>query len=440
MRWTKRGKFGYQRSVWIQSLIVLIMLGLAGCSAPWNTPSTSLPTATPQYAGGEPVLPQLQKLYHDAPSLSGSVVSNDSSWPLAGHDAANTSANDALPIRGTIHWFFQTDGPVLSSPVVAGGLVVVNGGDGVLYAVDRRTGAIKWRTPLGDTLVAGTAAVADSVVYVAAQGHGLTALRLDTGIPLWTVDTRLPIRAAPLVVGSVLFVLAGANSLLCLDKRNGEEYWEFKSEDVLANFWPTQGRPAIAAVDGGLVFSGLGASTEFNALNLRTGRKVWEQTVDSRMVGSPVYDAQLGLVFVATWLGHIYAMNIRDGAVRWRFSLPQSGSSGTGLATGPALANGTLFIADYQGHVLALDARTGRSRWTYNASSAVVSTPLVRLVNGAAADVYVAAEDGTLLALSGATGSQEWHVYLGELRSAPVLSEDTLFVGSIGERGLYALQ
>src|SRR5258706_9021631 len=118
--------------------VLLILLLLVGCSAPWNgKPSTVMPTPTPQFAGGEPVLPQLQKLYREAPMPSGSdITSANQFWSLAGYDPANTSATTGSPVRGVTRWFFQTPGPVLASPIVAGGLTLGNGGDGVLYAVD----------------------------------------------------------------------------------------------------------------------------------------------------------------------------------------------------------------------------------------------------------------------------------------------------------------
>jgi outer membrane protein assembly factor BamB len=132
-------------------------------------------------------------------------------------------------------------------------------------------------------------------------------------------------------------------------------------------------------------------------------------------------------------------MDGRTGTIKWRFALPKAGNIGVGLASGPALANSTLFIADYAGRVIALDARSGKSRWVYQDYGSIVATPVVRLANGAEMDVYVTNQDGNLTAINGINGFQEWHIYLGELRSEPVLVNGTLFVGSVGEHGLFAL-
>src|SRR5258708_40222770 len=151
---------GYlRRSGFLLSLSLLILPALASCSVPWNTSSAVVPTPTPQFAVGEPVLPQLQKLYRDAPLPAGGITGSDQSWPLAGHDPANTSAAVAPALRGVMLWFFQTPGPVLASPVAAAGLVLLNGGDGIFYDVDGHTGRLKWRGPVRDTLVSGTPAV-----------------------------------------------------------------------------------------------------------------------------------------------------------------------------------------------------------------------------------------------------------------------------------------
>lgn len=433
MRWGERG----HAALCVGLLTSVALAGCAGVS--WQAASPALSTPTPQFAGGEPVLPQLQILYRDAPVPAGDLTVAGQDWPLAGRDPANTSAAEGPTIHGAIRWLFQTPGPALTPAVVAEGVALVNGGDGALYAVDAGTGGVRWRAPLGDALVAGTPAVAAGVVYVATGSHGVAALRLATGAVLWAVDTRAPVRAPPVVAGSLLLVATGSNALLCLDRQSGAQYWEFKSEDTLANFWPTQGQPAVTSASGGMAFVALGASTEFNALDLRSGHKLWEYSMGARMVGAPVYAARLGLVFVATWTGGLYALDAHTGTPRWRFVVPGAGMVGVGLGAGPALAGDNLYLGDYQGRVFALDARTGAAHWTAQTGGAVVAPPTVRMASGAAADLYIANQQGALTALNGATGAVEWQIALGELRAAPVLAGGELLVSSLGERGLFAL-
>jgi outer membrane protein assembly factor BamB len=157
------------------------------------------------------------------------------------------------------------------------------------------------------------------------------------------------------------------------------------------------------------------------------------------MVGSPVYDAQAGLIFVTTWSGHVYAMDARTGRVRWRFALPQAGSPGVGLAAGVALAGNTLFLGDDAGQVTALDAGTGRTRWIGQVPGAIPAAPVVRLGKNGVSDVYIADQNGNLTALNGASGTREWRIFLGELRSAPVLAGNELLIGSVADHGLFAL-
>src|SRR3954464_482812 len=64
----------------------------------------------------------------------------------------------------SVKWAFKTEGSVLSSPAIAGGVVYFGSVDGCLYAVDQETGKQKWKfkTP---RQVTSSPAVVDGVVY-----------------------------------------------------------------------------------------------------------------------------------------------------------------------------------------------------------------------------------------------------------------------------------
>src|SRR5207248_3455166 len=207
------------------------------------------------------------------------------------------------------------------------------------------------------------------MVYLALAGHYIAALDANNGQERWRFGTVGVGRAAPLAVGRVLLVASGANSLFCLDALTGEEYWVFHSEDTLTEFWPTRTVPVVA---GGMVYVALGAANEFNALNLRTGRKVWEVALSERMTGGPMLDEALGLVYMVTWSGRVVALDAHSGSKRWDYHIPGGSESSPALAS----RTGMLYLGSFDGYLYALDAGTGRLHWRVPVGRAVTASPV----------------------------------------------------------------
>jgi polyvinyl alcohol dehydrogenase (cytochrome) len=121
-------------------------------------------------------------------------------WPSYGHDLANTrNAGPAAPSprdarRLAPAWTFTShSGGMTGTPVVAGGTVVIGSNRCVLYALDLRSGRIRWKRSLlalGCAYMPGSAAVDGGVVYVAFGSRSLVgpqvaALSLSSGSVLW---------------------------------------------------------------------------------------------------------------------------------------------------------------------------------------------------------------------------------------------------------------
>jgi outer membrane protein assembly factor BamB len=68
-------------------------------------------------------------------------------------------------INRSVQWIFPTNGDVVSSPAVAGGVVYVGSEDGHLYAVDRTTGALLWDYATGGDITSSPA-VANGLLYI----------------------------------------------------------------------------------------------------------------------------------------------------------------------------------------------------------------------------------------------------------------------------------
>ncbi len=437
-----RWVYGYGRAGWgIRSglciLCCLLVITTACSNATVSQPNMTHRTPTPVLAGGEPVLPHSQIFFRDAPlPTRADFQFSDDAWTVAGHDSAATrsveiaaccNASTPLPL-----WYHSPGTPVLYAPVIDNGRAYLLATDGYLHVLNTLSGADEWRVPVGGDLSANGLALAHGLIYMALDGHFIAALDASNGQERWRFDTGGLVRAAPLVIGRVLLISSGANSLWCLDAITGAKYWVFHSEDTLAEFWPTR---TVPAVSGGLVYIALGASNEFDALNLRTGRKVWEVALRERMTGGPMVDEALGVVYVVMWSGRVIALDAHSGAIRWDVRLTGGSESSPALSAEQNL----LYLGSFDGSLYALDARTGKTEWHTPVGSPVTTSP-VMVQTAAQSWVIVATQGGLCLILDGRSGKRLYSWSLGELRAEPVVAQGVLYQSSLGKQGLFAFK
>src|SRR5579872_1961326 len=418
--------------------MLVMLLFLAACAPNAPTPSVTVQkTPTPAMAGGEAILPHSQIFLHEAPLPTAADMRFDNGdWTLAALNGASTrsvvlpgccAAQTPSPL-----WFHALGTPLLDAPIVSNGRIYLLASDGYLHVLKTRDGTELWRLPVGGEMAANGLALAHGILYLGLAGHYIAALDATTGQQRWRFDTIGLVRAAPIVVGHEVLVASGPNSITCLDAFTGEEYWAFHSEDALAQFWPTDTTPAIAS---GVVYVALGASNEFNALNLQTGRKEWEAGLRERMIGGPVLDETLGLVYVVTWSGRIAALDMHTDAERWNYYLP----GGTQSSPALSLEAGLLYIGGYNGSMYALDAHTGRLRWSVAMGSPVTAPPVV-IATATQLLLIVATQGGMSVVLNAQTGQQRSALHLGELRAAPIVAQGILYQASLGDQGLFAFK
>lgn len=139
-----------------------------------------------------------------------------------------------------------------ASPAVSAGLVIVPYSSGEVYALQRRTGAVRW----ADNLIAvrrlnSAAALADirampviagGRVFAVSQAGRMLALELRLGRRLW--DLPIGSVSQPAVAGDVVFVLDVEQRLFALNARDGAVYWvtaldryEDDNDEVVTVFW-----------------------------------------------------------------------------------------------------------------------------------------------------------------------------------------------------------
>lgn len=89
---------------------------------------------------------------------------------------------------------------MVGSPAVTGGVVDVGSGDGTLYAIDRATGALRWRYD-GGSAIASSPAVAGGNVFVGSADGRVYDFDRRTGKLLWSFRTASQVYGSPVPSG-----------------------------------------------------------------------------------------------------------------------------------------------------------------------------------------------------------------------------------------------
>ena len=98
------------------------------------------------------------------------------------------------------------------------------------------------------------------------------------------------------------------------------------------------------------------------------GTAVWERNLEEGIFSSLTYDN--GLLYVGTDRSRVYAINARDGSVRWSCQ-----TDSRIFTSSPKVYRGILFVGCYSGSFYAIDARSGWPKWAFKANKPVLSAP-----------------------------------------------------------------
>lgn len=296
------------------------------------------------------------------------------------------------PATGRTRWLFRAFNPLMSAPLVYGGLVIVGEGDArtlmgtpdhpvrvgggasELIAVDARTGELRWRRPLPGSAMP-TPAIVDGVLVQHSGGGFLSAFDARDGRPLYQVNlASVASMSAILPTGEGSYVTSGAltNAIWRMHAQTPSMMWkhEFDPRDSGMGDCP-------AASANGLLFCNylrsrqpayqnvIGDSVRMHAfaIDIRTGALAWDAALETGRL-KPRNEAAIPLatadtVFEGSSIGpFMHALDARSGRLRWRIKTHGA------VKGGSVLSGGLLYFGDRAGYFYAVDARTGRVRGT----------------------------------------------------------------------------
>jgi outer membrane protein assembly factor BamB len=227
----------------------------------------------------------------------------------------------------------------------------------------------------------------------------LVALNPASGDILWAyqatkADAGILASASPAV--SIGLVVAGFESgdVAAVRADSGSLAWSdnlgsLKGSTSLLEFATVRGAPVI---EDGIVYA-IGFGGLMAALDLRTGRRVWERDIAGGNTPWLAGDT----LFIITAEQRAAALSKEDGSVHWVTDLPrfENPKKTKGLITwaGPSLIGGKLVAVSNNAHMAVLDPIDGKL-----VSNEEIDAPGSQAPIAAEGTVLILTEDGTLTA------------------------------------------
>ncbi len=248
--------------------------------------------------------------------------------------------------------------------------------DGVLSAIDKRTGHPFWNRQLG-VLSASTPAVDGKTVYATvlsrdphSQGGRVAAVDYTTGAIRWSRNLPSPSESSPLLDHGRLYFGSQNGTVYALNARNGNVIWTYHAAGAVK---------ASPTLSSGVLYFG-DYSGQVQAVSERTGRRLWRSGSEGALLGSGTFYSTAavayGRIFLGNTDGRVYAYDASTGSLDWAYQ------TGAYVYSSPAVTNApgwgpTIYVGSYDGNFYALNARTGHVEWSYNAHGRISGSPTI---------------------------------------------------------------
>lgn len=374
-----------------RTLLLAAGAGVAGLAvgtaavATWRTVSPPRRASVPRTVPGAAPAP-LWRRKTPGDGLQALTLVGERTLVMAAGAGAGTFALDVRSGRQLWRRDDVLTGQLL--PAARGRVVATSSGDqGVFSLLSARDGAVKWHErkylstgpdqPLTMALVAGHQA---GVLFLVAEDVSASSEKPDTfllayrvrdrkelwrrRLPSGLIETLEPPQegvAGPAVVGSTLLLanaglLATGDHLVyrAIDVRDGREKWKRTYDGIPRRaaglLLPLPGGLLVAAVDDALL-----------GVNLADGAERWRVPVSGTVATGAARRGHL--LYAADSALTTYAVDLRDGSVRWRRKDNGAADEDSSVSAMTLSASGRTLFRSSSTEIDAFDTRDGSPRW-----------------------------------------------------------------------------
>lgn len=274
---------------------------------------------------------------------------------------------------GVSHYFSRL------KPAVGYDMVFAASRQGIVEAFEQSSGNSVWRKDFAtydragimgtisllwyngkSAKLSGGLSLAYETLFFGSEDGIVYALDAKTGEVKWQVNVKGEVLAAPAIDAGVVVVNTGAGVVFGLDANSGEQLWSHESEVPALTL---RGISAPTASNGGALVGTPGGKLQVNLL--ATGQLAWEQTIAAptgateldRIVDIDSQPLVLGSnIYVISFNGTLAAVEMRSGRVVWKREYAAYRNA--------SIDGNNLYVVDNHSNVFAIDRRNGVELWS----------------------------------------------------------------------------
>ena len=333
------------------------------------------------------------------------------------------------------------------TPAIVADRIFVGDAYGLVFALDRLTGDVIWRTEVGNpdrrnwldlsnrsdpSFVSGGVGVGAGKVFIGTVRGELIALNVDDGSEIWRETLSSEILAPAVAASDVVVVQTADGKMYALESESGDTRWTFDTQDPIVSLRGT----ASPVLSDGLAYAGF-ANGLLAAVDLDSGFPVWEQRLPipegtseleriNDVDGRPLVLGQV--VFAANHQGTIQARRRNDGFMLWEKPDPSFHALAEGLDL--------VFVVTDNDVVVAAQQESGNEAWKQEAFQNRVLTDPLAFHNY----IVVGDDKGYLHVIAQSDGRLLGRYDIGSSIRSPMVEEDGVFYALSNKGKLEALR
>lgn len=292
---------------------------------------------------------------------------------------------------GAVKWTFEAGGEILTAAAAHDGLLFFGDGNGLFHALDTQ-GKEVWKYDAGSEIFSSPAIDSTTgAIYFGTNAAHLIALRAKDGQPVWiNKDAQYGVESKPFVANGKVCYGAWDGYVYAVDAMNGATIWKKagpKNQDrVITYYGPADNGPVMTAdgkafiCDRGYAAGRYGPAGEYE--------KTFSQDVSALALGSD------GQSLILRGLKTPITKANLDGGAIWTSSVVAGR-----IPASPTVHNGKVYVCTNTGRLAVLNEADGQTLWEYQV------TPKLFVMAGVGVDdegtAYTVGLDGVVTAVRG---------------------------------------